>query len=409
MELVVGTFKHTASQKEADFWTKCGVEPSLAKKLVGTHWTLQMKCIEDNRMFIRMEVEELPELNYMSFCGEDATNEMDLPEFGKVKFTYKNAKAGVLESDVEYEKYGNFTMLETFSAEGFVSELTSKASGESLKENWTRVVDLDGTYRLVKTKDIENFESLFEGYTKEMLLNPESKFKMQELSDGSIKCTDYFNGQEIKTVAKLDEESTYDFDRNVSNLMVKVGPGHYKTISKHQDGRAQEITSKHSGNQIIMDFKDLRSGKTYQLVYEKFADFSGSYKVISSTGIKDFMKAFGVSNDILDKFYVDQNAITIVAKETGNALTHAVMMNGTVVDENCCYLGGEEFKMKPASMNGLECTGVAVKKGNCVDIVCKTAGMTLKSQMKLTKNFLVKTDEIAGTGVMMTQIMMKID
>ena len=80
---------------------------------------------------------------------------------------------------------------------------------------------------------------------------------------------------------------------DVTDLHVKTGPGSYKTISKHKDGRIQEATTTTCMDRTTMVIKDMQTGKTLKATFEKFTDFSGEYKIISESGLKEFAQAVG--------------------------------------------------------------------------------------------------------------------
>lgn len=80
------------------------------------------------------------------------------------------------------------------------------------------------------------------------------------------------------------------------DLHVKTGPGSFKTVSK-KDGNMMETTMACCGNnKMKMTMKDLKTGKMLCCTFEKFCDFSGKYKVVSTTGLAEFCKASGMHN-----------------------------------------------------------------------------------------------------------------
>ena len=85
------------------------------------------------------------------------------------------------------------------------------------------------------------------------------------------------------------------FTENISDVHVKVGVGAIKSVSKHTDGRIQETEWTYSpcGNKVDFVAKDLKSGKCCKMSFEKFCDFSGSYKIISRSGLEEFCKVTG--------------------------------------------------------------------------------------------------------------------
>ena len=78
------------------------------------------------------------------------------------------------------------------------------------------------------------------------------------------------------------------------DLHIKTGPGSFKTVSK-KDGNMQETTVTCCGvDKMKIVMKDLKTGKSLNCMTEKFCDFSGKYKIVSTSGMADFCKALGM-------------------------------------------------------------------------------------------------------------------
>ena len=175
---------------------------------------------------------------------------------------------------------------------------------------------MDGTFRLVgKIEGGEDFPLLFEGFTMKVLEDPSYKYHIEVTEEGFCS-TDYIEGKPWVSRSRFGVEapSAYDgnycfarlcnhhlevaqkiISENITELHIKAGPGLTKSVTKHKDGRVQETTVAYSpcGNQTNIKMKDLRSGKTCSMNFERFCDFSGTFKVISMTGLEEFCKVIG--------------------------------------------------------------------------------------------------------------------
>ena len=76
-------------------------------------------------------------------------------------------------------------------------------------------------------------------------------------------------------------------------MHVQTGPGSFKIVSKKKDGRVMETSISCCFNKMDIVFKDLSSAKTLSCIMEKSVDFSGTYKIVSSSGMEEFRKAAG--------------------------------------------------------------------------------------------------------------------
>merc|ERR1712062_73743 len=81
-------------------------------------------------------------------------------------------------------------------------------------------------------------------------------------------------------------------------MHVQTGPGSFKIVSKkkEEDGRVMETSISCCFNKMDLVFKDLSSAKTMSCIMEKSVDFSGTYKIVSSSGMEEFRKAAGVKD-----------------------------------------------------------------------------------------------------------------
>ena len=100
--------------------------------------------------------------------------------------------------------------------------LKSKEHGCSMEMSGERVVDFDGTYKLVKTIDYENFTTIFEGFGPEVMLDPHYKFSL-ECHGNKWKSIDYIQGYPpVVTNCTLGEECVFPIDSKFCALFCQV-------------------------------------------------------------------------------------------------------------------------------------------------------------------------------------------
>jgi len=270
--------------------------------------------------------------------------------------------------------------------------------------NFHRVFDMDGTWRVCGKVEMDEGFCTPMGPSfnlKEFFENPTFKMDLQMCDEGYM-AKDTFDDQCIVTKAKWGEEVENALCKGQFDLTVKTGPGSFKTVSK-KDGNIMESTMECCGdNKLKFTMKDKKTGKMACANMEKFCDFSGKYKIVSSSGMADFCKASGVK-DVAEtvKMFADPS-FEYVVKETGCFLDMCSKYQGKVVHKMAASYGEEltttyPFIEKPFYV-------VSTKSGNCITIISKGPTYTIKSMMKRTKNFLIACDEVVGTGVKQTQI-----
>ena len=97
-----------------------------------------------------------------------------------------------------------------------------------------------------------------------------------------------------ESVSKCHSMRGTHFSEGMFDLHIKTGPGSFKTVSK-KDGNMQETTVTCCDvDKMKIVMKDLKTGKSLNCMTEKFCDFSGKYKIVSTSGMADFCKALGM-------------------------------------------------------------------------------------------------------------------
>jgi len=406
---VPGCYEACVSAEGMEFWTKLGMPEEMAKGMVGGKMSMEVKCLGGNTLYGKSSMEGFPEMDLSWIAKEGQECEFSMPGFGKIKMTWKCAGENKLDVCETFEKLGTVQYKMTHCEKGSEWVYTSKEQGHSYTQHWNRVIDMDGTFRLCgKMEGAEDFPMMMEGFSMKMLEDPSFKYCIKVCEDGFMS-VDYIGGQKYPTKAKWGEERQNPHDKNISDVHVKVGVGAIKSVSKHTDGRIQETEWTYSpcGNKVDFVAKDLKSGKCCKMSFEKFCDFSGSYKIISRSGLEEFCKVTGTNVQEAKDFY-SHPTTAFTFKELGNFCESDMVHKGASV----LKLGfnyNEEFATKYPMMGDKPWSVVVTKNGCTMSLISKGEKCTIKSVMKRTKNFLLFCDEVCGTGVKTVMILVPTD
>jgi len=402
---VDGVFEGCITKEAIPFWVKCGMDKDQAEKMAGVKMTYTIKTLAPDAIMWKADC-DFPDACSMGVFVEGKEAVIKNKSFGDCKLSWKKIGPNKFENHACYEKYGSVVFCETFCAEGCNMVYTSKDHGVSYEWKLKRVVDIDGSYRLVKATGVEKCSNVSDDFPNTILQHPLYKFKI--IFDGEQMTAVHTmpDGQSVPETFKLGEESVSDFDKNISCLLVQISPNTFSLITKNTaTGVTLENISKFCGNQIIEKMKDLKTGATADLIWEKFTDITGIYKIVSFMGMEDYNKALGIDPEMMIKLYTHPNA-RYHYKEVGNTLMGTICTGEEKVFETCTTYDEEVTQNFPLYKD--VCKTIASKTGNAVHGVMKTGPVAVKFCHKKTKNFVVSKMAIVGTDIQATIIYMEI-
>jgi len=406
VSFIPGRYETTVDPSAGLFWVKCGMDEESVKGFIGLKTIQELKSLGENTVYWNNEIPDVPEMKTGVVIKEGLGFELTFRGIGTVKYDIKSIGDNQIEMTEVHEKFGAVDCKATFCDKGSEWVYHSKEHDCKYTQNFTRVIDMDGTFRLVgKIEGGEDFPLLLEGFTMKVLEDPSYKYHI-EVTDEGFCSTDYIEGKPWVSKSRFGVEAPSAYDENITELHIKAGPGLTKSVTKHKDGRVQETTVAYSpcGNQTNIKMKDLRSGKTCSMNFERFCDFSGTFKVISMTGLEEFCKVIGGNAEEAKMFYNHPETL-FSWKETGNFCESVLSHKGSNV-LNLGFNYNEEFTTKYPHMGDTPWNVIVTKQGNILTTVSKSDTCTMKSVMERTKNFLIMCDEVIGTGVKTTMICM---
>merc|ERR1712241_98858 len=377
----------------------------MAKGFLGKKMKYTFKQVNDKSVWYTFDLEGCPEWSMACLLSEGVEASIDMPGLGTAKVCIKFTGPDSMEYKEVMEGLGTTHNKMTFCEKGV--EVVSKSVEKDCQHTYhgQRVFDLDGTWRVCGK--VEGDEDLCTPIgdsfkVKEFLENPTYKFCLKVCDDGFMS-KDSWDDQCMETKAKWGEEVESPLCKGMFDLHVKTGPGSFKTVSK-KDGNMMETSIACCGNnKMKMTMKDLKTGKMLRCTFEKFCDFSGKYKIVSTTGMAEFCKASGVK-EVAEcvQMFADPSTEYCV-KETGCFLEMSTCYKGKVVHKmGSAY--GEELTPCYPYLGEKPFHVLSTKNGCCITIISKGPCYTIKSMIKKTKNFLITCDEVVGTGVKQTQI-----
>jgi len=399
---ITGSYESVVGQDAADFFQKIGMTADVAKQFIGKNMKMCTKVVSDKTFLVANEIEGMPEWNMTLMLREGVEVSYNMPGFGLLKGCIKICGADCLEYTEKTETMGTLVYNMTFCDKGVEYVIKSVDHGCSYTVNWQRVVDSNGTWRLHGQVEGDDFPCLLADIDlKTTLEDPTYKFHLTECKDGFIS-KDYCGGNIIVTKGKWGEEAQSTFDKDVTDLYVKTGPGSTKSISKHKDGRIQEHTMTQCMDKMKLVSKDLKTGKIMTATFEKFTDFSGEYKIISCTGLPEMAKAVGANvEDCMGTFNGPSTIYCL--KDVGCLFEMGIKVEGKTVHKTSSSYGEEVSTCFP-HMGKESFQVVTTKQGCTITIIAKGPAYTIKTTMKRTKSFLIMTDEIIGTCIKSTFI-----
>jgi len=399
---VSGCFESVIKEDAAAFYEKLGMAPELAKQVVGKRTKIMSKMVNDKTLLVSNEFEGMPEWDITLMLHEGCEVSYNMPGLGLMKGCIKICGDECIEYTEKTATMGTLVNMMNFCEKGVEYVTKSVEHGCQYTHFWDRVVDADGMYRLVgKVENPDGFESVLGINIVTGLEDPSFKYHVTETPDGFIS-RDYFDGQWIVSKEKWGVECVDSFNKDVTDLHVKTGPGSYKTISKHKDGRIQEATTTTCMDRTTMVIKDMQTGKTLKATFEKFTDFSGEYKIISESGLKEFAQAVGANVEECMGFFNGPKTVYF-AKEMGCYCEIGIKVDGKAV-HSAGGTYGDEFSTVYPHVGKDPFQVVMTKNGNTISMVSKGKACTIKTTMKRTKSFLIMTDEICGTNIKLTYI-----
>jgi len=400
-----GCYENVYSQADLDYAVKAGMPEDLAKPCLGKKMKYMFKQVSDKSVWSTFDMEGSPEWSMACLLTDGVESSIEMPGIGTVKICTKFTGPDSMEFNEDFPGMGIVHNKMTFCEKGV--EVVSKTVEKDCQHTYyyQRVFDLDGTWRVCgKVEgDADMTTPMGDSFNlKEFLENPTYKYCLKVCDEGFMS-KDTWDDQCIVTKAKWGEEVENPLCKGMFDLHIKTGPGSFKTVSK-KDGNMQETTVTCCGvDKMKIVMKDLKTGKSLNCMTEKFCDFSGKYKIVSTSGMADFCKALGVKEVTEVAQMFSDPSTEYCLKETGCFLEMSTSYKGKTVHKlGASY--GEELSTCYPYLGEKPFQVVATKQGNCVTMVSKGPCFTLKTVMKKTKNFLIACDEIVGTGIKQTQI-----
>lgn len=365
---------------------------------------MTVKLLAKDTVLMKTVCEAMPCLNatIVLILGKEVV--MVDPTFGEIKITCTSIKDNAIVTLTTFEKYDKLEATMTATSTGLTMVTTSKDKGHSVTEELKKVVDFDGSYRLVKQKGYKEFPVICDQFPMDLFLDPLFKFSFKKVGNTIVESF-FVKGETSEVHSTLGEEKVDPQFKDVATMTVEVAPGVFKTVSKNTaTGQVQETTSTFDGHHVTMILKDLKTGATAESLWEKFTDFSGEFKIISIAGIEEFAPILGADVVEFKKAYLNPKT-KFLQKEMGNTLIDTTVC-GDMKEEHV-YTYGEECTVKsPLIKNPM--TTLLTKHGNQLIGVIKVGNVTIKTNTKLTKNFMTSIQKVEGTDIACTVIMMPV-
>jgi len=387
MVTLEGTYTSVKDESFVDFLIHLGVESTLAKRLLGTHWT--MRLWRDGELWgASFMCREYPHLNTLETMLEGVEKMVTHYMFGgRAKLVFTKSGNG-FSTTCDTEKFGKIIWEEKYSEEGCTFTFSGK--GKSMTEKWERLSRTDGDYIFKKGDNVEAYLKATGG---SRLLKYLDTYKLHFRKKGTtLYVRERFGDicQHYNTL-ELDVESPYfsleDKPTDTPTckvLTTRTGVGMYTMVCKHNSGLVEEWKFSFSDWGCVVLCTEKRTGETCKLLMKRFRDMSGSYQLISMVGFEKFGRAMGVSSESIHSIISDHTTKLVIMDKGDGFIRHQLIRKKHPMDYS--FRLNEQFSYyHPLLKEVVKSVGTVNRYTFC--LVSKTSRGPLKSVMHFNDDF----------------------
>jgi len=365
------------------------VDSTMAKKLLGTHWSMRV-WREGELWGISLMCVELPHLN--TFETMSVGVELCMERFffgGRAKMVFRlNSTGDGFSSVCESEKFGKFLIEEKYFEEGVHWTLTCK--GKSVTQYWTRLSRTEGDYIYEKGENVESYlESTGCGFLYKYI----DTYKIHVSRHGNTYIFKERYGEygTISNTLELDVDTPFYVPCDIKGgkpsckaIISKTGVGKFTLICKTDDGLIEEWKFSFNDWGCVLRALEKRTGQTCKIFMRRFRDTTGTYKLCSISGFEKFGKIMGVSSDDIKEIIGDHHTKLVILDKGDGYIRHQLIRKVHPMDYS--FKLNEQFSLyHPLMKEVVRCVGTVNRYTFCM--VSKTSKGPLKSMMHFNDHF----------------------
>lgn len=212
-----------------------------AKAFNGAKFFMKRQELGNGRVFCQNTSPDMPITNscFIITAGVPCTITTGM---GKGTITTKQTAEGWVSTH-ESAQWGKMEYTECLSPDGNTLKINLKKEGKCHLETWTRVLDMDGIYKLKKLNNAKEFMKK-DGMPDELIATLDDYKVAFKICKKGLKMMEWFGEHIVKHDATFDVEGDYAFPMEgvppTKYVVTHAGLGKYSSVVKDAEGRVSE-------------------------------------------------------------------------------------------------------------------------------------------------------------------------